>query len=81
MAYPNKGTLNKTKEKRSEKAPDWYGDIKIDPEYLASLKPDADGLIVIKLSAWDRTYPSTGNAFVSLAVDTYVKQEEKLPYE
>ena len=81
MAYPNKGTLNRTKQKKSDKAPDWYGDIKIDPEYLASLTPDADGLIVIKLSAWDRTYPSTGNAFVSLAVDTYVKQEEKLPYE
>ena len=81
MAYPNKGTLNVSKNKKSEKAPDWYGDLKIDPSYLENLVPDADGLIVVKLSAWDRTYPSTGNKFLSLAVDTYVKQEEKLPYE
>lgn len=81
MAYPNKGTLNVSKSKKSEKAPDWYGDIKIDPSYLENLIPDQDGLLVVKLSAWDRTYPSTGNKFLSLAVDTYVKQEEKLPYE
>lgn len=81
MAYPNKGTLNVAKQKKTDKAPDWWGDIKIDPAFLSSLQPDEDGLIVIKLSGWDRTYPSTGNKFLSLAVDTYTKPVEKMPYE
>lgn len=81
MAYPNKGTLNVSKKKTSDKSPDWYGDLKIDPSYLENLVPDQDGLLVVKLSAWNREYPSTGNKFISVAVDTYVKQEEKMPYE
>jgi hypothetical protein len=81
MAYPNKGKMDVTKQKKTDKSPDWWGDIKIDPTYLSSLTPDQDGLVVVKLSGWDRTYPSTGNKYLSLAVDTFVKQQEKMPYE
>ena len=80
-AYPNKGKLDRSSKRTSEKSPDWWGDLRVDPAYIQSLTPNEDGLLVIKLSGWDKTYPSTGNAFLSISVDTYVKKEEKLPYE
>ena len=81
MAYPNRGILNVSKKKTSPNSPDWWGDIKIDPAFLASLQPDEDGLIVIKLSGWDKTSPTSGNKYLSVSVDTYNKPAEKMPYE
>lgn len=90
MEYPNKGSLFPSTIRKSDKSPDHFGSIKVDRSYLRDLmdKHDED-LIEIKLSGWNREAKSTGNRFISLAVDTYVnpnaaaptKKEEKLPYE
>lgn len=91
MEYPNKGSLFPSTIRKSDKSPDFFGSIKVDRSYLRDLmdKHDED-LIEIKLSGWNREAKTTGNKFISLAVDTYVnpnaavsapKKEEKLPYE
>lgn len=89
MEYPNKGSLFPSTVRKSEKSPDFFGSIKVDRSYLRSLmdKHDED-LIEIKMSGWKRE-SKTGNRFLSLAVDTYVKAEgapvpksqEKDPWE
>lgn len=87
MEYPNSGSLFPSTVRKSEKSPDFFGSIKIDPAYLKDLMSKADGLVEVKLSGWKRE-SKTGNKFVSLAVDTFVKQgaapapkqEEKDPW-
>jgi hypothetical protein len=89
MEYPNKGSLFPSTVRKSEKSPDFFGSIKVDRSYLRDLmdKHDED-LIEIKMSGWKRE-SKTGNRFLSLAVDTYVKPEgapvpksqEKDPWE
>ena len=73
MEYPNTGTLMPSTIRKSDKSPDFFGDIKIERAYLKSLmeKTDED-VIVIKLSGWKRE-SKAGNRFVSLSVNTYEK--------
>jgi len=89
MEYPNKGSLFPSTVRKSEKSPDFFGSIKVDRSYLRDLMDKhAEDLIEIKLSGWKRE-SKTGNRFLSLAVDTYVKPEgapvpksqEKDPWE
>lgn len=86
MEYPNSGSLFPSTVRKSDKSPDFFGSIKIDPAYLKDLMSKSDGLVEVKLSGWKRE-SKTGNKFVSLAVDTFVKkdaapakQEEKDPW-
>lgn len=86
MEYPNSGSLFPSTVRKSEKSPDFFGSIKIDPAYLKDLMSKSDGLVEVKLSGWKRE-SKTGNKFVSIAVDTFVKkdaapvkQEEKDPW-
>lgn len=86
MEYPNSGSLFPSTVRKSDKSPDFFGSIKIDPAYLQDLMSKSDGLVEVKLSGWKRE-SKTGNKFVSLAVDTFVKkdaapakQEEKDPW-
>jgi hypothetical protein len=84
MEFPNKGSLHISTIRKSENSPDLWGSIKIEPEYLKDLLAKSNGLVEVKLSGWHREAKTTGNKFISLSVDTYVKptqKEEKLPYE
>ena len=90
MDYPNSGSLFTSTIRKSEKSPDFWGKINIDRAYLEDLISRSGDSVEVKLSGWNREAKSTGNKFISLAVDTYVnpnaaapapKQEEKLPYE
>ena len=70
---PNTGSLHISSQKRTEKSPDFFGTIAIDREYAKILLEQSDDeTIAVKLSAWKRE-SKTGNKFLSLAVDTYVK--------
>ena len=89
MEYPNKGSLFPSTVRKSEKSPDFFGSIKVDRSYLRDLMDKhTEDLVEIKLSGWKRE-SKTGNRFLSLAVDTYVKPEgppvtksqEKDPWE
>lgn len=75
MEYPNKGSLFPSTVRKSDKSPDFFGSIKVDRSYLRDLMDKhTEDLIEIKLSGWKRE-SKTGNRFLSLAVDTYVKPE------
>jgi hypothetical protein len=74
MEYPNSGALFTTKQKRHEKSPDMYGDIKIEKDLILSLLEIAEGeeFITIKLEAWLKK-DKYESRMVSLKVDTYEK--------
>jgi hypothetical protein len=81
MEYLNTGGLFVSTVRKTEKAPEYFGNLKIDRNYLKFLmeQHDDDG-IEIKISGWKRD-SKNGNRFISLAVDTYVKKEEAKPAE
>ena len=77
MEYPNTGALMPSTVRKSDKAPDFWGDIKFDRSYLKTLINDTDGdVITVKLSAWKRE-SKAGNRFLSLAVNTYEQKTAK----
>jgi hypothetical protein len=69
------GRLMSTPSKRHEKAPDYFGEIAIDVKDLTKVEKTHDGLLVFRLNGWKRRGP-TGNTYLSLAVDRYVKEEK-----
>lgn len=80
---PNMGSMFLSKNKKTEKAPDFYGSIHIDKDLLIELVKNRNSeLIEVKLSAWKRA-TKNGDPWLSLAVDTFKKQEtkEKDPWE
>ena len=81
MEYLNTGGLFVSTVRKTEKSPDYFGSIKVDRSYLKFLmeQTDADG-IEIKLGGWKRE-SKTGNKFISISVDTYVKKEESKPVD
>jgi hypothetical protein len=81
MDYLNTGGLFVSTVRKTEKSPDYFGAIKVDRNYLKFLMEQTDGDgIEIKLGGWKRE-SKTGNRFISLSVDTYVKKEESKPAE
>lgn len=72
MEYPNSGGLFTTKQKRNDRSPDMYGDIKIEKDLILSMLEKAEGeeFITIKLDAWLKK-DKNDNRMVSLKVDTY----------
>lgn len=81
MEYLNTGGLFVSTVRKHDKSPDYFGSIKIDRNYLKHLmeQHDGDG-IEIKLGGWKKE-SKTGNRFISLSVDTYVKKDESKPAE
>lgn len=79
MEYLNTGGLFVSTVRKTEKSPDYFGSIKVDRSYLKFLmeQTDADG-IEIKFGGWKKE-SKTGNRFISLSVDTYVKKDESKP--
>jgi hypothetical protein len=79
MEYLNTGGLFVSTVRKTDKSPDYFGTIKVDRSYLKFLmeSTDADG-IEIKLGGWKKE-SKTGNRFISLSVDTYVKPDQAKP--
>ena len=71
------GSLRATTSKRSEKSPDYWGDIAIDLRDQTNLKV-VDGLTVIRVNGWKKADRS-GKTFLSLAVDRFVPQNRSAP--
>lgn len=77
MDYPNTGALFRTQEKKHEKAPDMFGDMKFDKAFLLDLiENSTEQLVTVKLGAW--TKEGSKGKFLSLKVDTYKKQENNV---
>ena len=77
MDYPNTGALFRTKEKRTPKSPDMFGDIKFDKAYLKDLIDQSnEQIITVKLGAW--TKEGKSGKFLSIQVDTFKRTEERV---
>lgn len=80
---PNTGTMFLTKQKKHEKAPDFYGSVSLDKDLLIELvKNRTSELIEIKLDAW-KGVTKSGDPWLSLKVNTWQpqpKEEEKDPW-
>lgn len=79
--YPNTGGLWNTKEKKHEKAPDMWGELKLDRDYVRQLLDGSNGLVTVKIDAWHRE-SAAGNKFLSIKVNTWkpeAKQEQRMP--
>lgn len=77
MDYPNTGALFRTKEKRTPKSPDMFGDIKFDKAYLQDLIDQSnEQIITVKLGAW--TKEGKSGKFLSIQVDTFKRTEERV---
>lgn len=68
----NSGGLNRTTEKRSEKSPDWWGNLQISGEVLEALKEGKR----IRLSGWNRT--GRYGEFVSLKAELERPREAQM---
>ena len=83
---PNTGSMFLSKSKKHEKAPDFYGSIKLDPELVVELARGIgqDGLVEIKLDAW-KGVTKNGDPWLSLKVNTWKPEGqakvEKDPWE
>jgi hypothetical protein len=87
MDYPNTGALWTSTQKRNDKAPDMYGDIEFEKDYLLEMIEKATGMpsVKIKLDAWVKR-DKNDNRMVSLKVNTYekgapVKSDMKDPWD
>lgn len=84
---PNTGSMFLSKQKKHDKAPDFYGSISIEPALLIELAKSRNSeLVEIKLDAWKGT-TKNGDPWLSLKVNTWKPQErqdaptEKDPWE
>lgn len=64
------GALMAVKVKKSEKSPDYFGEIVIDLANLTKIEQDGK-VYTVKLSGWKRR-SKNGDVFLSLAVDRWV---------
>lgn len=70
--YKDSGSLRASNTKRTEKSPDYWGDIAIDLNNMTNVRV-IDGLTVFKVNGWKRQDKS-GKTFLSLSVDRFVPQ-------
>lgn len=74
-ARPDSGILLASQSKKTEKSPDYYGEITVNLADMTKITKDGN-LYTIKLSGWKRR-SKAGNTFLSLAVDRWIPK--KLP--
>lgn len=78
------GALMATQSKKSEKSPDYWGEIAINVKDLTNVT-NTNGLLVFKLSGWKKRSKS-GNTYLSIAVNRREaneaprKQQEEEPF-
>jgi hypothetical protein len=72
--YPNSGALFTSAQKRNDRAPDMFGNIEVEKDYLLALIDKAAGapFITIKLDGWLKK-DKNNNRMVSLKINTFEK--------
>lgn len=70
---PDSGRLMAAQSKRSEKSPDYWGEIAINPKDLTNVTIE-NGLHVLKLSGWKKVSKS-GSTYLSLSINRMTKDE------
>ncbi len=74
---PDSGALLAVTSKRSEKSPDYFGEIVIDLANKTKLEKQGD-LLIVKLSGWKKK-SKAGNTFLSIAVDRFIPKNQAEP--
>jgi len=69
---PDSGRLMASDSKKSEKSPDYWGEIAINVKDLTNVQV-VDGMYVFRLSGWKKRSMS-GKTFLSLGIDRREKQ-------
>ena len=78
MAYetkPQTGALFANTDKKHPKAPDYQGDLVVDPKQM---KLENNGLMKIKLGGWKTKSETTGKTYLSLRVDTWEPTQQSV---
>jgi hypothetical protein len=72
--YPNSGALFTSAQKRNDRAPDMFGNIEVEKDYLLALIEKAAGapFVTIKLDGWLKK-DKNDNRMVSLKINTFEK--------
>lgn len=70
--YKDSGSLRASNTKKTEKSPDYWGDIAIDLNNMTNVRV-IDGLTVFRVNGWKRQDKS-GKTYLSLSVDRFVPQ-------
>ena len=74
MEYPNSGALF-PRQKRTEKAPEWGGEITMEKSLIKQLMDESEGLgVTIKISGWVRQ--GSRGEFISLKYDSFKPQPQ-----
>lgn len=74
---PDSGRLMAAQSKRSEKAPDYWGEIAINIKDLTNAQVEK-GFVTFKLSGWKKQSKS-GVTYLSLAIDRRVREDDRKP--
>lgn len=74
---PDSGRLMSALTKRSEKSPDYWGEVSIDIKNLQNVKMEGS-IATFRLSGWKKRSKS-GTVYLSLAVDRRVPEEQAKP--
>lgn len=69
------GRLMASQSKRSEKSPDYWGEIAIDVKDMTKVQTQG-GLYIFKINGWKKKSKS-GTTYLSLAVDRYIPKGEE----
>jgi hypothetical protein len=72
--YPNSGALFTSAQKRNDRAPDMFGNLEVEKDYLLALIDKAAGapFVTIKLDGWLKK-DKNDNRMVSLKINTFEK--------
>ena len=74
---PDSGRLMAAQSKRSEKAPDYWGEIAINIKDLTNAQVEK-GFVTFKLSGWKKQ-SKNGVTYLSLAIDRRVREDDRKP--
>lgn len=75
MEYPNSGALF-PRQKRTDKAPDWGGEIVMEKSLIKQLMQESEGDgVLIKISGWVRQ--GSRGEFISLKYDSFKPQPQE----
>jgi hypothetical protein len=69
---PDSGSLNASSSKRSDKSPDYFGEITLNLKDMTNIRIE-DGLHIVKINGWKKVAKS-GKTYLSLAVNRYIPE-------
>lgn len=69
------GRLMASQSKKTEKSPDYWGEIAIDPKDMTKVQTE-NGLYIYKINGWKKK-SKAGATYLSLSVDRYIPKGEE----